>query len=81
MLWIPEGFAHGFVALEESTQFLYKTTNYYNRESERSIDWADVTLNIDWGFKEEELAASEKDKLSASFLQINKNDFFEYLNA
>lgn len=48
MLWIPEGFAHGFVALEDNTNFLYKTTNYYNKESERSILWNDSKLAITW---------------------------------
>lgn len=48
MLWIPEGFAHGFLSLEEDTQFLYKTTDYYNKESERSILWSDEKLNIQW---------------------------------
>lgn len=48
MLWIPEGFAHGFVALEEDTHFLYKTTDYYNKDSERSILWSDPLLGIRW---------------------------------
>ena len=48
MLWIPEGFAHGFVALEENTHFLYKTTDYYNKDSERSILWSDPSLGIRW---------------------------------
>lgn len=47
-LWIPEGFAHGFVALEENTHFLYKTTGFYNRESEGAIRWDDPTLAIEW---------------------------------
>jgi dTDP-4-dehydrorhamnose 3,5-epimerase len=47
-LWIPEGFAHGFVALEEGTQFLYKTTAAYDRASERAILWNDGQLAIDW---------------------------------
>jgi dTDP-4-dehydrorhamnose 3,5-epimerase len=46
MLWIPEGFAHGFVALEDDTHFLYKTTDYYNKESEGTIMWNDVDLAI-----------------------------------
>ncbi|MGE6239494.1 dTDP-4-dehydrorhamnose 3,5-epimerase, partial [Aeromonas media] len=47
-LWIPEGFAHGFVTLSESADFLYKTTNYYHRESEGSIYWNDSEINIEW---------------------------------
>jgi dTDP-4-dehydrorhamnose 3,5-epimerase len=47
-LWIPAGFAHGFVVLSESAEFLYKTTDYYNPTAERSIRWDDPQLAIDW---------------------------------
>jgi dTDP-4-dehydrorhamnose 3,5-epimerase len=47
-LWIPEGFAHGFLVLTETAEFLYKTTNYYDPASERSIVWNDPSLGIDW---------------------------------
>ncbi|RVU30330.1 dTDP-4-dehydrorhamnose 3,5-epimerase [Neptunomonas marina] len=47
-LWVPEGFAHGFVVLSESAEFLYKTTDYYAPEHERSIRWDDPELGIDW---------------------------------
>jgi dTDP-4-dehydrorhamnose 3,5-epimerase len=47
-LWIPEGFAHGFAALDDNTEFLYKTTALYDRASERAIVWDDATLAIDW---------------------------------
>ena len=47
-LWIPAGFAHGFLTLSESAQLQYKTTNYYASESERSILWSDSQLRIDW---------------------------------
>lgn len=47
-LWIPAGFAHGFVVLSESAEFLYKTTDYYNPAAERSIRWDDAQLAIDW---------------------------------
>lgn len=47
-LWIPEGFAHGFVALEDDTHFLYKTTDYYAKDCERAIRWDDPALAIDW---------------------------------
>jgi len=48
-LWIPPGFAHGFVVLSESAEFLYKTTDYYAPQYERSIRWNDPELAIDWG--------------------------------
>ena len=47
-LWIPEGFAHGFQALEDDTHFLYKVTSLYNPASERSLLWNDPTIGIDW---------------------------------
>jgi dTDP-4-dehydrorhamnose 3,5-epimerase len=47
-LWIPPGFAHGFVALADDTHFLYKTTDFYARECERSVVWNDPSLAIDW---------------------------------
>lgn len=47
-LWIPEGFAHGFLTLSEVAEFVYKTTNYYAPDSDRSILWNDPTISIDW---------------------------------
>jgi dTDP-4-dehydrorhamnose 3,5-epimerase len=49
-LWVPEGFAHGFIVLSETAEFLYKTTDYYAPEHERAIRWDDPTLAIDWQF-------------------------------
>jgi dTDP-4-dehydrorhamnose 3,5-epimerase len=68
MLWIPEGFAHGFQALEDNTIFQYKCSNYYHPECENSIIWNDDTLNINW-FDIEPII-SEKDKISKSFLNF-----------
>ncbi|MBU6468382.1 MAG: dTDP-4-dehydrorhamnose 3,5-epimerase [Betaproteobacteria bacterium] len=48
MLWIPKGFAHGFITLSERAQFLYKTTDYWHPEDEQCIIWNDATLNISW---------------------------------
>ncbi len=49
-LWVPEGFGHGFVVLSDSAEFLYKTTDYYAPQYERSIAWNDPDLAIDWQF-------------------------------
>jgi dTDP-4-dehydrorhamnose 3,5-epimerase len=65
LLWIPEGFAHGFVALEDETVFFYKCTNYYNKESEDAIIWNDSDLNISWSVQEPLI--SGKDKEANSF--------------
>ena len=51
-LWVPVGFAHGFVVLSETAEFLYKTTDYYTPSAERCIRWDDPTLNIDWQLSE-----------------------------
>jgi len=51
-LWVPEGFAHGFVVLSEFAEFLYKTTDYYTPSAERSIRWDDPDLAIDWQLHE-----------------------------
>ena len=66
-LWIPKGFAHGFLTLSDSAEFLYKTTNFYNKESERSIIWNDPVIDIDWG-SEVSPIISIKDK-NAPFLK------------
>lgn len=75
--WIPAGFAHGFVALEDDTQFLYKTTAYYQQDSERTIVWNDASLNIKWPIAGLALQFAEKDSNAASFAQaIKNNDVF-----
>ncbi|PQZ92757.1 MULTISPECIES: dTDP-4-dehydrorhamnose 3,5-epimerase [Pseudomonas] len=51
-LWVPEGFAHGFVVLSDYAEFLYKTTDYYTPAAERCIRWDDPDLNIDWQLTE-----------------------------
>ena len=67
-MWIPEGFAHGFVVLSETAEFLYKTTDYWAPEFERCIRWNDAELAIDWEYNEEPLV-SEKDAQGTAFRQ------------
>jgi len=62
--WIPAGFAHGFLVLSESADFLYKTTEYYNPAAERCIRWDDPQLAIDWGLETAPLL-SAKDQAGA----------------
>jgi dTDP-4-dehydrorhamnose 3,5-epimerase len=66
MLYVPAGFAHGFLVLEDNTIFSYKCSNTYHKESEESILWNDPDLNINWGISNPSL--SEKDK-SANFFK------------
>lgn len=74
MLWIPEGFAHGFLALQENTHFFYKTTSHYNKECERSIKWNDPGLAIAWPSLDA-LKISEKDKNAPCFEGIGKQPY------
>ena len=66
-LWIPEGFAHGFVVLSEMAEFLYKTTDYYAPQHERSILWNDPVLAIDWPVDSGDVILSEKDARGEAF--------------
>jgi len=61
-LLIPKGFAHGFVVLSKSAEFLYKCDNFYDQESEGGIYFLDREINIDWGLKESDLLVSERDQ-------------------
>jgi len=64
-LYVPKGFAHGFLTLEDDTLINYKCSDYYHAESEVSILWNDKELNVDWGIKDPILA--EKDRLAKNF--------------
>ena len=66
--WIPPGFAHGFVSLEDGTIFTYKCTEVYNKKSEGALVWNDETLNINWGV--DHPLVSDKDMVAGNF-----NDF------
>ena len=58
-LWVPPGFAHGFVVLSESADFLYKTTDYWSPEHERSLLWNDPAIGIDWPIDAQPLLAAK----------------------
>jgi dTDP-4-dehydrorhamnose 3,5-epimerase len=65
-LYIPEGFAHGFLALSENSEYLYKATDFYHPQSERCIIWSDSDLNIAWP-KDLDIRLSSKDLLGKRF--------------
>ena len=68
LLWIPPGFAHGFLVLSESAQVHYKCTNFYAPKHERTIRWDDPDLAIDWPMSDEaELLLSDKDRNGTAF--------------
>ena len=71
-LYIPEGFAHGFLVLSDTATFVYKCTDFYNHNAESGILWNDPTLNIDWPIKDiNEIILSDKDKLHPTFKEFN----------
>jgi len=68
-LWIPPGFAHGFLVLSETAEFLYKTTDYWHAASEQCIVWNDPDLNIHWPDIGMELILNSKDASGSTFLE------------
>lgn len=69
-LWIPEGFAHGFLTLSETAEFLYKTTNFYSQAHEGAIIWNDQALQVAWPLVAN-ITISQKDQLAGCFDQAN----------
>lgn len=72
-LWVPPGFAHGFLVLKEGTEFLYKTTDYYAPQHERCIRWNDPEIGIEWPLTADPVL-SAKDQLGLDFSKV---DVFE----
>jgi dTDP-4-dehydrorhamnose 3,5-epimerase len=72
-LWVPEGFAHGFVTLSDTAEFLYKTTNYYAPAHERCIKWDDPTIGIVWNISVAPLV-SAKDQVGKALAQAELFD-------
>ncbi|MCK1493767.1 dTDP-4-dehydrorhamnose 3,5-epimerase [Bradyrhizobium sp. 180] len=61
-LWVPPGFAHGYITLDDNCEVIYKTTDYYSPGHERGIAWDDPALQIDWGISSTEATLSDKDR-------------------
>jgi dTDP-4-dehydrorhamnose 3,5-epimerase len=74
-MFIPQGFAHGYVTLEPNTEVFYKVSNYYSPETERGLFWADPELGIPWPFTLREAVVSERDKRFPLLQELQ--DFFE----
>jgi dTDP-4-dehydrorhamnose 3,5-epimerase len=68
-MWIPEGFAHGFLTLSDTAEFLYKTTEFYSKEYERAISWNDETIGIKWPMND--ISLSLKDESAQSFKETS----------
>lgn len=76
-LFIPKGFAHGFLVLSENAIVSFKCDNYYNKKSERTFKWNDPTINIRWNINESNVILSENDKTSPFFNQIPIDFLYE----
>lgn len=80
MLWLPEGFAHGFLSLKDDTEVLYKVNNYWNSDCERTLIWNDKEVDIKWpidNYKFKKLLISKKDRSGLSLNEIiSKGDIF-----
>jgi len=75
MLWIPKGFAHGFVVLSDEAVFAYKCDEYYAPDHDAGVIWNDSRLGIDWGVPEKDIRVSAKD---ASLSPFGAEDFFTF---
>ena len=72
-LFVPRGFAHGFVVLSQEAEFLYKCDNYYSKEHEGGIRFDDPTLNIDWKIPASDIVVSDKDRLNKNLDEAPNN--------
>ena len=75
-IWIPSGFAHGFYSLKDHTRVLYKTTNFWSKDSERTILWNDPSINIYWPTNGLTPSISNKDKEGSLLTKIMEHDLF-----
>ena len=75
-LWIPSGFAHGFLSLTEQVEIIYKVTNYWHKSFERSLRWDDPIINIQWPNMSRDFIISDKDRKAKTISDINNFNFF-----
>lgn len=75
-MWIPEGFAHGFLVLSDIAEFVYKSTDFYMPTHERAVAYDDPDIAIDWPDVGKKLNLSEKDKIAKKITEISKDEFF-----
>ena len=78
-LWIPEGFAHGFLTMSDTAEVTYKTTSYWDKDCERSIIWDDHSINIKWPLENKNsfsILLSEKDKKGEKLSELKDEDLF-----
>ena len=78
MLWIPAGFAHGFISLENNTTVLYRCDAYYNKQKESGINIFDKNININWPIDRKYAIISNKDLLAQSFEEYSRDKKFKY---
>lgn len=76
-LWLPPGFAHGYVTLEQDCEVIYKTTDYYAKDCEQGIAWDDPALGIDWRIAKDNLVISDKDCRNPRL--ADTQSFFSYV--
>jgi dTDP-4-dehydrorhamnose 3,5-epimerase len=77
-LWVPRGFAHGFVVLSKTALFSYKCDNYYMPSHDGGINWNDPKIGIDWGVPKDVIQLSEKDEIHPSIEEVTKFKFEDF---
>ena len=75
-VWVPPGFAHGFLSLTEQVEIIYKVTNYWHKSFERSLRWDDPSINIQWPNMSRDFIISDKDRKAKTISDINNFNFF-----
>ncbi len=76
ILWIPEGFAHGFLTLSKNAEVIYKTSNFWSPECEKTILWNDPSIGINWPLDKNKYIISKKDKCGENLLSLSNNLLF-----